>query len=145
MVLDRRGLRLLLTPLPGEAFLRRDRGEALYVTNAPRFGWNDPGDSFAMEIRSGLAYLTPLPFLMERADADPDELAQTLTQFRGSCEETLPLFIQGIKLLEAPNNDMLILCDRNLRRHAALALRGSVNGQGLYYCALVLSITRMCF
>lgn len=136
---DRTGLRPLLTSLPKEAFLRRDRGNALYVTDAPRFGWTDPGPAFSVEVKNGLAYLTPMPFLMERAEGEPDELARTLQRFGGSCEETLPRFVEAVKLLEAPEKTAFRVCDKNLRRHAALALRGAADGRGLYGCALVLA------
>ncbi len=131
----------ILAQLPPGAFLRRDRGEALYVTNAPLKGWEGQLEGFTVEISGGIAKLSPDIAAMEAFTAAPDALATELKRFGGAARQQLPMFIQCLKCLEAPDEKDLAKCDKALRQRAAVALR-SGGGEGLYQCALVLAEVR---
>ena len=130
--------------LPPRAFLRRDRGEALFVTNAPAFNptlLEIPG--FTVERRGGLMYLLPdagwLARWERRFPEPPDDLCAKLQRFRGEDpdRENLLLFARGLKLLDGgatPGN--IAAYDRAVRQRAAVALRGGCGG-GLYAAALI--------
>lgn len=124
--------------LPQGAFLRRDRGDALYITDAPRLGWNGPLTGFSVEICGSLARITPLAGAMTRCDYAPDMLAQELSGMKGASQEALELFVECLKCVEAPDRGTYGRCDRRVRQAAAKALRAG-GGEGLYYCALALS------
>ena len=138
-------LRSELRPLlPERAFLKRDRGDALQITNAPAFGFSPeclPG--CILERRGPL--LRILPDAQWVADFEaaipepPDHLSRTLMRFR-SVEadlDNLRLFARIAKLMDAqPSPGEIEACDRALRKRAALALRGGCGG-GLYACACV--------
>ncbi len=137
--------------LPERAFLRRDRGDALFVSDAPRLcppsEWAPALDraGFIHKADGGLLRLTPGPAWLERLEArfpePPDAFCATLARFRGVPPEaeSLALFAQAVKLLDgAPNDDRF---DRQLRQRAAVCLRLNQNnnithGGGLYACAL---------
>lgn len=130
--------------LPEKAFLRRDRGEALFITNAPFFDPNlreIPG--FITEVQDKLMHILPDESWiarLEKADAK-DHLSSSLLRFRAQApdHDNLCLFAQGLKLLDvsgsAPEAEIEAY-DRALRQRAALALRGGCGG-GLYAAALV--------
>ena len=130
--------------LPERAFLKRDRGDALLITNAPALG-------FAPEVLPGCivekcgALLRILPDVQWVADFEtgipepPDFFSRTLLRFRGVAADldNLHLFARGAKLMDAqPSPGEIEACDRALRKRAALALRGGCGG-GLYACACV--------
>ena len=130
--------------LPPRAFLRRDRGEALFVTNAPAF---DPAlreiPGFTAERRGGLMYLLPDASWVVRWERrfpePPDDLCAGFARFRGIApdRENLLLFARGAKLLDARADFAEIAAyDRAVRQRAALALRGGCGG-GLYAAALM--------
>ena len=129
--------------LPERAFLRRDRGDCLLITNAPAFDSAFDGiPGFICFRRGTLACLLPDESWIERCErARPaDFLSETLLRFRGQKPdgEGLRLFAAGAKLLDggaAPAE--LAAYDQNLRRRAALALRGGCCGGGLYSSALL--------
>ena len=130
--------------LPPRAFLRRDRGDALFVTNAPAF---DPAlrevPGFIAERRGGLLFLLPDASWLRRWERrfpePPDDLCAKLERFRGEAidRENLLLFARGAKLLDggAVSEDVAAY-DRAVRQRAALALRGG-RGGGLYAAALL--------
>ena len=124
--------------LPQGASLRRDRGDALYITDAPRLGWTGPLSGFSVEICGPLARLSPLAGTMERCDYAPDRLALELSGMKGASQEALELFTECLKCAEAPDRGAYARCDRKLRQAAAKALRAG-GGEGLYYCALALA------
>lgn len=124
--------------MPEGAFLRRDRGDALYITNAPAKGWNGPPEGFRAEINGATARLFPTAALMEACDLEPDRLAYELRPFRGASDEALKLFAACVKCAENPEEAVYMKCDRMLRQSAAKALREG-GGEGLYYCALALA------
>ena len=130
--------------LPSRAFLRRDRGDALFVTNAPAF---DPAlreiPGFAAERRGSLMYLLPDESWIRRWERrfpdPPDDLCAGLARFRGQApdRENLLLFAQGAKLLDgSATKEEITAYGRRLRQRAALALRGGCGG-GLYASALI--------
>ena len=130
--------------LPPRAFLRRDRGDALFVTNAPAF---DPAlrelPGFTAERRGGLLFLLPdaaqLTRFERRHPEPPDGLCAGLARFRGTApdRENLTLFARGAKLLDVgANPENIIAYDRAVRQRAALALRGGCGG-GLYAAAIL--------
>lgn len=129
-------------PLPRGAFLRRDRGGALYVTDAPRFGgpidWAAAG--FICREENGLAFLTPgeawLLRLEARCPEPPDFLCASLRRSSGAVDAgTLRVFASGAKVLDGGPYDPQYA--QRLRQHAARCLREHLPGGGLYACALV--------
>ena len=140
--------------LPQGAFLRRDRSDALFVTNAPRLA--PDGDwaralaaaGFRCEAQRGLIRLWPGPAWLARLEAEtpepPDALCEGLLRFRGLAPEgeSLTLFARGARALEAGSGGAAD--DRALRRRAAACLRLNrtepdqpIRGGGLYACALL--------
>ena len=138
-------LRAELKPLlPPQAFLKRDRGDALLITNAPAFGLSPERLPGCIVERRGML-LRILPDAQWVADFEatvpepPDHLSRTLLLFRGveADPDNLRLFARIAKLMDAqPSPGEIEACDRALRNRAALALRGGCGG-GLYACACV--------
>ena len=133
--------------LPEKAFLRRDRGDGLFITNAPVF---DPGlDTialFRLEKQDKLMLILPEPVWLQRLEAEnpapADDLSASLMRFRGIAptEEAMLLFCEGIKLLDTGASalpEAITAFDRALRRMAARALRGGCSGGGLYALSLL--------
>ncbi|MGI6239931.1 MAG: hypothetical protein ACOYI5_09945 [Christensenellales bacterium] len=128
----------VMASLPAGAFLRRDRGGALYVTDAPRFGaWRAP-DGFHARIEGQIAKLYPEPALFTDCAFEPDALSEELARFRGAPADDamLALLISGVKLLEAPDAAGLIAYDRRIRQAAAVAMRAG-GGAGLHTAARI--------
>ena len=134
-------------PLPPGAFLRRDRGDALFVTDAAR---RDPGTDwperfsragFVCRGREQLIFLTPAHTWIARLEDEypdpPDHFCATLSRFRGleADGESLTLFALGAKALDG--GESLERYDRLLRQRAAVCLRAKDGGGGLYGCAVV--------
>ena len=130
--------------LPERAFLKRDRGDALLISNAPAFGFSPeqlPG--CIVETRGMLLCILPDAQWIAEYEAaipePPDHLSRTLLLFRGveADPDNLRLFARIAKLMDAqPSPGEIEACDRALRNRAALALRGGCGG-GLYACACV--------
>lgn len=127
--------------LPEGAFLRRDRGGAMYVTNAPAKGWRGDIPGFVVETDGALAHITPDADTMRKCGYEGDALARELGRFRGASEEALRIFAACMKCAEAPDGAAYEKCDRLVRQAAAVALRKG-GGEGLYYCALALAEAR---
>ena len=135
--------------LPENAFLRRDRGDALFVTNAPRLrpeaDWRaalaDAG--FSCETQGGLLFLTPGQRWLDRLQAcfpEPaDHFSGTLARFAAlpATPEALLLFARGARILDGEPDDGAF--ERGLRQAVAVALRRGGSG-GLYACALLRAI-----
>ena len=138
-------LRAELKPLlPERAFLKRDRGDMLLVTNAPAFGLSPERLPGCIVERRGML-LRILPDAQWVAEYEngfsepPDHLSRTLLRFRGveADLDNLHLFARIAKLMDAqPSPGEIEACDRALRSRAALALRGGCGG-GLYACACI--------
>ena len=131
--------------LPEGAMLRRDRGEALYITDAPRHkpdaGWQAGLEAagFRCAVEGGLARLTPdgrwAAALAARFPEPPDDLSARLRRFDGPPDDaSLRLFCRALKALEGGEGDPGF--DRALRQRAAVCLRRHAGGGGLYACAL---------
>lgn len=139
-----RRLRDTLTPLlPTGAFLRRDRGDALFVTNAACIdktsAWPQIFEAigYSCETRGSLLALSPsYDFFSEwEQHAPPDFFCETLLRFRNlpPCAEATQLFIDGVKLLEQPVHIEKYI--QRVRELAAVCLRTSQGG--VYGCALI--------
>lgn len=135
---------ILRMQLPQRAFLRRDRGENLFVSNAPTFGpvpEEIPG--FHVRTEGNISFISPdagwAIQLEEQFPDPPDHFSASLARFRGQppTNAAMQLFISGLKLLDAENPDAsaIALFDRAVRRHAAYALR-SGSGGGCYALAV---------
>ena len=135
--------------LPPKAFLKRDRGEYLLVTNAPAF---DPEPvsipGFTTQRQGSLLRVLPDESWIEKLEKQfpepPDHFSKTLLRFRGQRPDRtgLLLFVQGLKLLDAdyePTPAEMSAYDRALRQRCAEALRGGACGGGLYAAALILT------
>lgn len=131
--------------LPQRAFLRRDRGNSLWVSNAPAFDSNIsalPG--FTVVQKNQLLYLLPDAHWIARWEEEEpqDFFSESLMRFRGMQADTagLKLFAEGLKLLEGNASPAEVACfEQKLRQRAALALRRAGCGGGLYACALIAS------
>ena len=136
-------MRLALSDLlPWGAFLKRDRGSALFVTDAPRRGacpdWSSVG--FLAREADGLACLTPdagwLAQLEARWPEPPDLMCAQLRRGSGPVDgQVLELFAMGLKILDGGPFDPAF--DRRLRQLAAVTLREQRARGGLYACGLV--------
>ena len=141
--------------LPDGAFLRRDRGDALFVTDAPRLGagasWREAlaRAGFLCEESGALARITPGSAWLKALEAEhpvpPDALCKSLMRFAGLAPdaESLRLFALGARLLDGEMDDGRF--ERALRRRAAECLRLNAGrtepcGGGLYACALLRTI-----
>ena len=127
--------------VPG-AFLRRDRGGALYISDAPRFGDVNAPEGFRVEIEGALArfYIKPeaLEKICDEFGFKEDQLARELRRFKGASEGAARLFSDILKAMEASQTGAWAALDRRVRQAAAVAMRGG-EGEGLYYCALALA------
>ena len=139
----------ILPHLPPRAFLKRDRGEGLLVTNAPVFN-PDFGEipGFILERQGILLRILPDEkwiFQLEEAIPEPpDFFSKSLLRFKGKApdRENLLLCVQGLKLLDpgsTPTPAEIAAYDRALRNRCAEALRGGASSGGLYAAALILA------
>lgn len=136
-------LREILIPLlPERAFLRRARGDATFITNAPMFTEISPEThGFLCEHQGKLLTLSPGPQFITEFELNhpdpPDFFCQTLLRFRGRppCEEAIRLFAVGVRLLEHADENEARLYDHRARNLAAVCLRENLGGA--YACALL--------
>ena len=136
-------LRERLRPLlPERAFLRRARGDATFITNAPQ--WADvslEARGFRCAQQGALLLISPGPQLLTDCEMNhpdpPDFLCRTLLRFRGQppCEEAIDLFAVGARLLEHADENEARLYDHRVRSLAAVCLRKNLGGA--YGCALL--------
>lgn len=123
--------------LPEGARAKRDRGAGLYVSDAPV----DSPFFDCRPLKRGWRLL-PAPELLGALEAEAGEpsgaLLRSLARFRGMAAEpeSIALFCEGAKLLEAPEPSRMDAWDMRLRRRAAVCLRAG-GGGGLYACALL--------
>jgi hypothetical protein len=131
---------LVRAAIPARAFLRRDRGDALYLTDAPRHGFSGQFPGLRAETDGGLMRLYIKEEILAACDFLPDDTARSLARFRDApaTGAALSLFTQGLKILEAPDEESHRAYDKKVRHAAAVALRTNEGG-GLYACALVLA------
>lgn len=136
----RRTVRLKLLE---RAFLKRDRGDALWISNAPAFDTalcRIPG--FISTRRGGLLCLLPDESWVRSCEDSPplDALSEAFVRFRGQDMDldALKCFAEGVKLLEGGAfPDGARSYEQKLRQRAALALRGACPSGALYACALL--------
>lgn len=136
-------LREALRPLlPERAFLRRARGDATFVTNAPLFGTVSlEPHGFRCEKQGSLLRISPGAEMLtdfELSHPEPtDFLSRSLLRFRGQppCEESLALFAVGVRLIENSDENETRLYDHRVRNLAAVSLRRTLGGA--YGCALL--------
>ena len=138
---------LLREALPPMAFVRRDRGEGLFITNAPAF---DPDlraiPGFRTERQGSLLRILPDGDFIARFEEEhalpPDALCRSLLRFRGEAisRDGLLLFARGLKLLDAGSaaEAEITEYERSVRMRAALALRGGCGAGALYGSAILL-------
>lgn len=134
-------LRELLFSLPESAFVHRDRGSALYVTDAPKYGWSGKLPGFSICLKGDLAFLTPDASGIGACGFLAEDAPERYRRFRGDPSENIRLFTRIWKTYEAPEREELLRCDRMLRQGAAAALRGGPGG-GLAVCAAILKRAR---
>ena len=137
---------VLRSALPERAFLRRDRGEGLLISNAPVFAPEIGGiDGFILQRDGKMLRILPDEGWIERLeDAYPDApdfFCETAMRFRGlkPDRENLLLFALGAKILDAgasASGEDRAAFDRALRQRMAAALRGGCGG-GLYAAAIL--------
>ena len=140
-------LRRQLEPLlPERAFLRRDRGDHLFVTNAPQFADGSAlidqcqACGFICTLVGHRLHLSPGPEILtqlEQQHEPPDFLTRSLLPLRGlpPCPESVVLFSKGIQLLENADPGRRTDYARQVRQLAALCLR--TRQGGAYACALI--------
>ena len=119
--------------LPPGAFLRRDRGDALFITDAPRI---DPRADLTAALAEagftcagadGLLRLWPAESWLTQVEAatpdPPDDLCRSLIRFRGMSPDgaSLRLFALGLRCLDGGEGAARF--DRLLRQRAAQCLR----------------------
>jgi len=134
--------------LPPKAFLLIDRGENLFVSNAPIFDPEMPVVPGFSILRSGrnITFLPDESWLIRlerRTPEPPDELSRTLLRFRGEKidSDALKLYAQVLKLAEGDTKAKvkdIEAFETALRKKAALALRTG-GGGGLYGLAAALA------
>lgn len=146
--------------LPEGAFLKRARGEGLFVTDAPRLcpagAWREALDAAGFDVAEAgsLARLSPSPSRMLELEArypePPDHLCASLFPFAGKPPEaqSAALFALGARALDGGNDGGDF--ERRLRRRAAACLRlnrtqSTDHGGGLYACALLAYLQKEAF
>lgn len=140
---------VILPLLPEHAFLRRDRGGALFITNAPRFA-DVSALTEQLQMRgficahvNGFLHISPGPELIVQFELNhnpPDFFCETLLRFRGQApsDAALRLFARGVQLLENADPGQLTEYLRQTRQLAALSLRKRQGGA--YACVLIAHI-----
>ena len=131
--------------LPPKAFLLIDRGDNLFISNAPIFDAEMPVVPGFHIFRSGrnIAFLPDESWLVRlerRTSEPPDELSRTLLRFRGEeiQNENLKLYAQALKLAEGDTKAKakdIEAFENAIRKKAAVALRNG-GGGGLYGLAV---------
>ena len=133
--------------LPKEAFLKRDRGDGVFVSNAPVFTPDSVKiPRFRTEQTGMLVRIYPDSYWAGQLEAmcvpAESDLCHSLERFRGiePSAEAMALFCTGCKLLDAGKSALpteIEAFGRNVRQLAAVVLRGGTNGGGLYALSLL--------
>lgn len=134
--------------LPGGAFLRIDREEALFVTDAPRRGAGPDlvealeKAGFSACTRGGLLAMVPkdewMPRLTEALGAPEDEQSALLKRLlkRSVSAQDRAAWICAVKCMEC--GCASAAAQRRIRACAAVALRTGRGGGALYHAYMVL-------
>ena len=137
---------LSLLPDKKGIFLRCDRGEALYVTNAPartdeQIDWESAGFSYSTVGK--LCFLIPQTEWVDRleqwlAPKTEARLAADIrhADFHETAEEDAALLIEGVKLMELQGD--VRVYEKKIRQRAAVCLREKRGGGTLGVCALMI-------
>lgn len=132
--------------LPERAFLRRDRDDGLFITNAPQFA---DAQSLTDHLQArgfictdiiGRLRISPGPQFLtdfELRHDPPDHFCKSLVRFRGMqpSGEAIALFSRGVQLLENADPGKVSDYLRCVRQLAAVSLR--TRQDGVYACALI--------
>ena len=122
--------------LPEGAYLKRDRGDALLVTD-----FDGEVEGFVRIPRGKLTALLPLPERILRYESEfsapVGAFSASLLRFRGQTagEGNVLLFTRGVKLFDGAAAEFAAF-DRAVRQTAAAALRTG-DGGGVYALALL--------
>ena len=134
-----------LLPKKQGIFLRCDRGEALYVTNAPartdeRIDWDMAG--FSCRAEGKLVFLTPEAVWIGRLEQwlaikTEARLAAAVwhADFQETAEADMALLIEGVKLIELQGD--IRGYEKKVRQRAAVCLREKRGGGTIHVCALI--------
>ena len=136
---------LSLIPENRGIFLRCDRGEALYVSNAPArteipIDWEKSG--FSVRAEEKLVFLTPdaawagrlEAWLAAKTDARL-ACAVRSADFHETADEDMALLVEGVKLMELRGE--VRGYEKKVRQRAAVCLREKRGGGTLGVCALI--------
>lgn len=127
-------------------FLRCDRGESLYVTNAP-MRTDEAIDWASADVhpvsRGSLVFLTPDPcwtgrlqkWLQPRIRTGRLSGAVASADFHQILEEDMALLTEGVKRLEMKSDP--VEYNKMVRRRAAVCLREKRGGGTLVCCAMI--------
>lgn len=125
--------------LPTNAMLKRDRGDALLITNVAV----DALPGFTLAHRGTLTRIYPdasWVHRFERRFSEPvDDFSASLARFKGiePDHEAILLFTRGAKLLDSSTETEREQYDTAVRRYAAKVLREGEPGGGLYALAVL--------
>lgn len=128
------------------AFLRCDRGTALYVTNAPvrseqEIDWAEAGFNARTEgkltfLTPGLCWLEPFGRWVQAKAGEPHLSSAVSNACFGDAEEAdVRLWIEGIKRMELKNPAQEY--EKMVRQRAAVCLREKRGGATLPVCGLI--------
>lgn len=121
--------------LPEGAYLKRDRSDALLITNV-----DCEVEGFMRIPRGNLTALQPTPerILCYEQNPPAGAFSASLIRFRGQTadEKNVLLFARGVKLFGSGTPSELSAFDRAVRQTAAAALRTG-SGGGVYALALL--------
>ena len=126
--------RIVRERIPENRFLKRDRRDALFVTD-----YDGEIDGFVQTRRGALTALTPDETLLLRYETKPvGAFSASLERFRGrpASVEILRLFAQGVKLTGGCTDGELSAFDKSARQSAAKALRTGIGG-GVFALAIL--------
>lgn len=129
--------------LPSGASLKLDRGDGLFITNAPLIS-SEPVyiSGFNMTHRGKMLVLLPEISLCKHIEsgfpAPVGELSAALLRFHGKepDSDVMPLIVRGLKLSFRKDMDLCRIYDRDVRQYAACAMRKGNTG-GIYAAALL--------
>ena len=114
------------------AFLRRDRGDALYITNSPAKGKEVDIPGFSVESDGKIARISirsdHLETFARQMEFSEDILSRELSHFCGGNDDSATLFAEMIKTMENPPGADIFALEKRLRQTAAAALFFDVVG-----------------
>lgn len=123
--------------LPAHCFLKIDRGDALFITNADIF--DIPG--FICEHRGSMTVLRPTEEYFNKLEIHGQPIGDLSRSVKQYAEIPISpaasaLLIEGIKLMYHSTDTAVMLFDKNVRRFIAEALRTQSCG-GIFLLAML--------